>query len=354
MAPMTETARVAIIGAGLAGLSCARRLNDAGWSPAVFEKSRGPGGRMSTRRLPDRDDWQCDHGAQYFTATHPDFVTQTAQWLDAGVAAVWQAKLHVFGPRTHSHKPAPERYVGIPRMTSPARELATGLNVMYNVRVTGARRAPDGWYVQSESGPESGPFDWLILAIPAQQAEALLISLGDTAVSDALLTACRQIPLQPCWALMAELASPLGVAFDAAFVNRDPTSNHAHVLGWMARDSSKPGRPGGERWVLHASAAWSVEHLEAGSEQVGAAMLEAWAHLLGEPPRVLHWQLHRWRYARQPDATAGPGCVMDAQAQMGLCGDWLQGGRVEGAWLSGQQLAHRLLDCTGQRDTVHL
>jgi renalase len=319
MAPMTETARVAIIGAGLAGLSCARRLNDAGWSPAVFEKSRGPGGRMSTRRLPDRDDWQCDHGAQYFTATHPDFVTQTAQWLDAGVAAVWQAKLHVFGPRTHSHKPA-----------------------------------PDGWYVQSESGPESGPFDWLILAIPAQQAEALLISLGDTAVSDALLTACRQIPLQPCWALMAELASPLGVAFDAAFVNRDPTSNHAHVLGWMARDSSKPGRPGGERWVLHASAAWSVEHLEADSEQVGAAMLEAWAHLLGEPPRVLHWQLHRWRYARQPDATTGPGCVMDAQAQMGLCGDWLQGGRVEGAWLSGQQLAHRLLDCTGQCDTVHL
>ncbi len=352
---MTEATRVAIIGAGLAGLVCARRLHDAGWPAVVFEKSRGPGGRMSTRRLPDRNNWQCDHGAQYFTATHPEFLAQTGQWLDAGVVAPWRAKLHVFGPHNHSHKPSPERYVGMPRMTSPARELATGLNVLYNARVTAARRAPEGWYVQSACGPASGPFDWLILAIPAQQAEDLLHTLGDTLVSDSLLTACRQFPLKPCWALMAELTSPLDVAFDAAFVNHDPASSHAHVLSWMARDSSKPGRPGSESWLLHASAAWSLEHLETNSQRVAAAMLEAWAHLLGEPPGVLHWQLHRWRFARQSDATAGPGCVMDAQVQMGLCGDWLQGGRVEGAWLSGQQLAQQLLEITDRTSgSVHL
>ena len=56
--------RVAVIGAGLAGLSCATALQAAGVVVRVYEKSRGPAGRMSTRR---GDGWQCDHGAQYFT-----------------------------------------------------------------------------------------------------------------------------------------------------------------------------------------------------------------------------------------------------------------------------------------------
>jgi predicted NAD/FAD-dependent oxidoreductase len=49
---------------------------------------------MSTRR---GDDWQCDHGAQYFTARDPDFRAEVARWQALGVAAVWQPRLEVFG-----------------------------------------------------------------------------------------------------------------------------------------------------------------------------------------------------------------------------------------------------------------
>ena len=61
---MNLSPHVAIIGAGIAGLSCAAALQQGGLEVSLFEKSRGPAGRMSTRR---GDDWQCDHGAQYFT-----------------------------------------------------------------------------------------------------------------------------------------------------------------------------------------------------------------------------------------------------------------------------------------------
>ena len=55
----------AIIGAGLAGLSCAQALLLAGHTVHVFDKSRGPSGRMSTRRAEGAaGPWQCDHGAQ--------------------------------------------------------------------------------------------------------------------------------------------------------------------------------------------------------------------------------------------------------------------------------------------------
>jgi predicted NAD/FAD-dependent oxidoreductase len=53
---------VAVIGAGMAGLSCAQRLRQAGYSVAVVEKSRGAGGRVATRRVQGT---RADHGARY-------------------------------------------------------------------------------------------------------------------------------------------------------------------------------------------------------------------------------------------------------------------------------------------------
>ena len=52
---------VAIVGAGLSGLSCAHALQAQGVKVTVFDKSRGVSGRMSTRR---GDGWQADHGAR--------------------------------------------------------------------------------------------------------------------------------------------------------------------------------------------------------------------------------------------------------------------------------------------------
>ena len=81
---MKPPPRVAIIGAGIAGLSCATQLARHGCAVSVFDKSRGPAGRMSTRR---GEGWQCDHGAQYFTARSPEFRAEVARWQAAGVSA---------------------------------------------------------------------------------------------------------------------------------------------------------------------------------------------------------------------------------------------------------------------------
>ena len=56
---------IAIIGAGITGLACAQRLKEAGLKSVIFDKGRGIGGRVATRRI---DGMQFDHGAQYVTA----------------------------------------------------------------------------------------------------------------------------------------------------------------------------------------------------------------------------------------------------------------------------------------------
>jgi renalase len=325
---MFEQLHFAVVGAGLAGLSCATALQQGGCAVTVFDKSRGPAGRMSTRR---GDGWQCDHGAQYFTARDPAFRAEVARWQRAGAAALWTPRLQVLGGAmaplsdAAARQGAPERFVGTPRMTAPATLLASGLRLHCGMAVDAIVRRDARWHLSVAGELLAGDgYDGVLLAVPAPQAAPLLVSVApDLAALDAAAE------MLPGWALMLRYDTPQQMPFDAAFVNQGP-------LRWIARDSSKPGRHGAESWLLHASAAWSALHLERDEEAVAALLLAEFALLGGAAPAA--WSAHRWRYASTLAAHHG-GCVWRADAALGLCGDWLNGGKVEGAWLSGRALA---------------
>lgn len=323
---------VAVIGAGLAGLSCAKVLRSAGLDIQVFDKSRGPAGRMSTRR---GEGWACDHGAQYFTARDPHFQAEVASWEAAGVAAVWEPRLSVLGGAGgHRFEAGLRRWVGVPAMTAPARWLAASLPVRTLSTVTALRRTDAGaWQLQTaEDGWRDDAYRAILLALPAPQASALV-----PAHVPALREVCASVRMRGCWALMLQSDTPLSLPFDAAFVNQGP-------LRWIARNSSKPGRMGAESWLLHAEAEWSEVHLSDAPAQVTASLLEAFAMHGGPPPDSpsISTTLHRWRYADSAPALA-LGCAWQPDAGLGLCGDWLNAGKVEGAWLSGRALAEAVL-----------
>ena len=324
---MNPNSSLAVIGAGIAGLSCATALQQAGHAVTVFDKSRGPAGRMSTRR---GDDWQCDHGAQYFTARHPDFRAELQRWADAGAAALWTPRLQVFGGQDqHRLDPALERWVGTPGMTAPARWLAQALPLQTAATVDQLRRDADGWRLHTaEGGWLEQPFAAVLLALPAPQVPPLL-----QACAPGLAALAATVRMRACWALMLQFDAPVELPFDAAFVNQGP-------LRWLARNGSKPGRTGAESWLLHADAEWSEAQVEQPPEAVAALLLQAFADLGGPTPQT--WSAQRWRYADAAPALT-QGCAWQSQHGLGLCGDWLNGGKVEGAWLSGQQLARQVL-----------
>ena len=335
--PLTTPLTMAVIGAGLAGLSCAQVLLQAGHSVHVFDKARGPSGRMSTRRGEDEHGaWQCDHGAQYFTARDPAFRTEVARWQHAGAAALWDARLASFdGSTWTTPHTALERFVGTPRMTSPAAWLVKNLGeharTQWQTTVQKLERHADGWAITSaEHGALSQRYDAVLLAVPAPQVVPLLSPVWPAGAAGA---ACAR--MRGSWAVMLRYASPVTMPWDGAFINAGP-------LRWVARDSSKPGRKGAETWLLHASPEWSDAHLEDSAESVAAALLAAFAALGGPAPSAA--TAHRWRYAdTEPALTQGSG--WSASLRLGLCGDWLNGGKVEGAWLSGRALAAQILRC---------
>ena len=168
------TVPIAIIGAGIAGLSAANALHKAGHAIQLFDKSRGSGGRMSSKRS---DVGVLDLGAQYFTARDRRFVDEVQQWQAEGWAAEWEP--HLYHYKNGLLSPSPDeqtRWVGTPRMSAITRGLLGHLPVSFSCQITDLIRGEKRWHLLDAEGEEHGPFSHVIIATPAPQATSLLAS----------------------------------------------------------------------------------------------------------------------------------------------------------------------------------
>ncbi|MEQ8967353.1 MAG: NAD(P)-binding protein [Azospirillaceae bacterium] len=330
---------IAVIGAGIAGLAAARTLADHGYAVRVHDKGRGPGGRLSTRR--GQDGTAFDHGAQYFTADDPRFARFVESWVDDGVAARWEAPVARLAAGRAEPAPPRRRFVGTPGMSAVIRHLAGDLDVAFGRRIGSVEAAPDGGWrlvAAADEGDGDEPAEQaeiVLVCTPAPQAGPLL------APAPELARAAGAASMAPCWAVMAWFGDAVALPGDpppqAAFVEDSP-------LAWIARDSAKPGRPAGECWVLHATPAWSAEHLEETPEEIVPALLDAFADAVGGSlPPAVGARGHRWRHARVIGPAPGPDALFDPALGLGAAGDWCRGPRIEDAWLSGVALAGRVL-----------
>ena len=336
----TSDAPVAVIGAGLAGLSCAKVLASHGRAVAVFEKARGPSGRCATRESRSEQTGPYDHGAQYYTVRSPSFRAQHEHWLAHGVSALWSARIGVWDPsqpRLAAKSDEHERYIGTPGMSALGRQLADevraqGGRVRYEAPVVAIEGQPQAWQLRLQDGSVHGPFRVVVCTAPAAQAAALV---GPHAVD--LQQVALSLMAHPCWALMLECEPDLAPGFDGVFLNE-------HSLAWLAREASKPMRAARKQWVVHAASGWSTTHLELDADEAARALLhllQEWLIQQGRAAaaaaldRPVHAVAHRWRYSIPAQARAERYAVSSCGSLL-LAGDAHGGPRIEGAWLSGE------------------
>jgi renalase len=307
--------KIAVIGAGMAGVSCADTLVAAGQTITLFDKARGPGGRMSTRRITtDMGDVSFDHGAPYFTAHNSDFAAVVAHWQSLGLVARWP-------------EAGADAWVGVPAMNAPLKYMAAKHKVHWSAKVESLTHDIDGWRLLGE-GLSEDYFDQVVIAVPAEQAASLLGPI-DAAMAHRAATT----PSKPCWTVMLAFAQPLPTPIKIL--------PHRGAIGWAGCNASKPGRTGPETWVIQACATWSAMHLEADSLWVTQALTTKLAACLDIPlPHPLCAVAHRWRYAHS--GAAGSSQLFNPTLGLGVCGDWLIAPNVEAAWLSGAQLGRAM------------
>lgn len=322
-------APIAIIGAGLSGLSAAQALNSAGLEVQLFEKSRGSGGRMASKRS---EVGSLDLGAQYFTARDRQFSKAVQQWQGHSWASEWDLQLYQFSHGQLSPSPdEQQRWVGSPRMSAISRALLGALPVRFSCRISEVFRGEQYWQLQDTEGNNHGPFSHVIIAAPAPQAAPLL------AAAPQLAATAAAVKMEPVWAVALAFAEPLQTRVQGCFVKDSP-------IDWLARNNSKPGRDSApDTWVLHGSSAWSKQHLDLSKEAVIETLHGAFAEMIDcVLPAPSFSMAHRWLYARPAQAHQW-GALADTDLGLYACGDWCLSGRVEGAWLSGQEAARRLL-----------
>lgn len=305
----SQTFRVAIVGAGMTGLTAARALTSAGVAPVLFDKGRAVGGRLATRH--SRAGFQFDHGAQMLPAASPEFRALLESAQQAGAAERW--------PLAEGRA----EYVGTPGMQGLAQHMAQGLDIRQGVEVPSIEPGGHGWRVGGED------FDRVICTVPAPQAIALL------AATPGMTEPLRAVVMDPNLTLM--LALPGGAG--ARVVTREDTGDE---IAWLACDSAKRGRSVAGCWVAQANADWSRAHLELEKDEIAARMLPMVCARIGaDPAQVLYAAGHRWRYATASVPLGQPFHALDNTLFLG--GDWALSERAEGGWTSGRAMAAAVL-----------
>lgn len=317
--------KIAILGCGVAGLSAARELRRQGIDAVLFDKSRGVGGRMSTRYA---GEWEFDHGAQYFTVQDTDFQAEINAAVNAGVVSRWKAKALYLKTGSLSADTGRDRYVGQPRMNSLPKFWSKGLDVSLGKRVISAQKL-DSWSLAFEDGTSEFGFDGIISTLPPAQAEKIL---PKTFSGTASVTSSE---MHVCFCLMVGLSAPINPGWDTLRVKDLP-------IDWIAINNAKPGRSNDVgTLVIHSEARWSDANVDTDRVWVQDVMLKSASALLGLPlHNAPHMALHRWLYASSKTSPNVP-CLKDEGFV--VAGDWCLGGRVQGAWLSGRAAARAFI-----------
>jgi renalase len=300
----------------MAGLAAAARLRQAGCTVSVIERSSAIGGRLGSRRL---DGWTADYGALHVTVREKPFQSAMQDAVFAGRATGWSPR----GRDTDE-----PWLIGLPDMGGLVAPLAEGLEIFLDTAVERIGRTSEGFALRADDA-SLGPFDAVLVAVPAPQARALLEAHGKP------FDAIAEARMAPTLAVAVAFESPVAIEEDI-LVDRG-------VLTTAARNNSRAGRGAIESWVLHGEPRWSQAHVGSDPDKAGAELMDSLRLLAGGSlPPILSQEAHLWPHALV-EAALGTPCLVSANQRIAACGDWCIGPRVEAAFMSGRAAAEALL-----------
>jgi len=320
--------KIAVIGSGISGIYAARELSEVA-DVTVFEKSRGFGGRMSTRT---REDYQFDHGAQYFTVKSRSFQQFLNPFISNGVITQWNQNIVGIEknnkPKIRNLTADNTLYISTPKMSSFCRHLSSDLNVSLETKVEKIIKKDGEWLLYSGDN-FLGEFAWVIFAIPSHQVAEIIPDCF--AFKDEI----KNIKMQACYSLMLGFNNPLHINWDAANIS-------GYNISWVAVNSSKPERSGKYSIIAHSTNEWAEDNIESDLDKSKAYLISELSDIMGvDLISADYIDLHLWLYANVSKQN-GKKAYIDFDNSLAACGDWCIQGRVEAAFLSSNYLVNSI------------
>jgi renalase len=350
---MTTPLEIAIVGAGISGIACARQLQAAGRQGiAIFEKSRGVGGRLTTRRMFDT----CvDRGTCYSSPKGAQFRELFDRLIAANIVEIWTDTTHTLtaSGEVIADPDIYPRYVAPGGMNQIAKYLATDLDIRFGQRAISLQESsantiqPDGklWRLTIEgTEPTEILARTVILAIPAPQALDLLSPLTDI-FPVKFLDDLKSVEFYPSIAVAAGYTEAQLAAWEVAYPQvKSVNCGDDPILAWLGVDSSKRQQPVPPAFVLQSTANFAAKYPH--PEDTAAASLAMLEHA---SQRFLPWfrdfqwqQPHLWRYAFPKSPLSNSYLSINSPAPLFCSGDWCRGRKVEDAYLAGLAVAQAI------------
>lgn len=340
---------IAVIGAGISGLTAGSLLAKAGHHITVFEKSNGFGGRLSTRYAGEAHDVKLDHGAPYLAAGGAEYTAWLDSMIQAGVLAEWTDHVAFHdGEQFYAEHPnrERERMVIAPRgMNSLGQHLGRYVDVVQNKRASGVTLVAPGkkhkrsWVVNFE---DSGVFeaDAVIVATPAPQAQGIIQTSQDEWGIKFLIRQLSDVVYESAFTLMAGYG-------DRAIPDWKAISCQNDILTFVSNERSKRPDSPETTLVVQSSASFAQAMADADPQEARKKMVSALSEVAGSWSGFPVWtQSHFWRYYRCVTPIEGMSFLEleNSNALLGIVGDYIGGTTVESAYLSGKRLAEHWID----------
>lgn len=324
---------VAIIGAGLAAIAAGRELQRQGLQVALFDKSRGVGGRLATRRI---NHIPFDHGLPSWQPSGEWTTRLTGDLLAADILQPWRkATSSSNDPQIWQSLTPITVYAAPEGMTAIAKYLAQPLTINRGFRLEQLRPQDDHWQLSFDQQPTLTA-KAVILAIPAPQAIALLPA-GHTA------PALTPITYEPTFSLMLTYEQP----FPWQFPWQELQLTTHPILKTISLDGQKRS-PQAPTLVVQTNGSFSREYLDTEHiDPISTMVITEITNTLDlDLPQTS--QIHRWRYGI-PDITLGQTHLnINTNPTLIACGDWCLGNGSEGAIASGVAASHAITTSTHQ------
>ena len=329
------TLSIAIVGAGLSGLTIANVIGDLA-DVTVFEKARGVGGRMSTRYA---DEFNFDNGAQFFTARNKQFKQFLAQHLSSGLVQEWQGKVVTFekGKKMTDRLWFEPHYVATPGMNSLCKKLAENIKIQLNCEIAPlGEKSEQGWELFDKNGNGLGCYHWVISTAPPVQTTHLFDKFLP---QNSILSQSRFLA---CFSLMFGFHKKWEHSWMAAKILNSP-------LEWIAVNSTKPERNHNvTTLVVHSSNSWADAHIDDDLVITERFLRDELQQILkvdvSDPD---YFSLHRWRYAlldKVEDDEIQNEYYYDNALRLASVGDWCSRSRIEDTWINSYKMALKIVE----------
>ena len=314
-----------VLGSGIAGSTIANLLSKK-YSVHVFDKARGPGGRSSNKRF--KNNLSFDHGVQYISPKSKPFIKYIHKLYKNKILKSWDDDHLDF---TFEKKPFSKKYIGKKANNDLVKHNLKNIKQSFASPIEKIDFKKYFWEITLKNKSKH-QFKSLIITCPFPQLKKLAKNYLDKKILK------MKVQMQPNVTVMLAFKNQKTLPIGSIKFNDD-------VLAWAANENSKKRfKSNINLWTLQATLKWSKKTINKykNDKSIMSQLISRFIKLTGfEKNKIIFKRIHGWKYSYNYEKTPYLS-IWNKKINLGVCGDWLNGPKVENAWLSANDLAKKI------------